>query len=607
MLWKRTSKDCDRANCMKSVRGYLTTVLLWLGLFTLGPVTPVLPCNAQPVAQGTPASAAVAGIVLKQPGNEPVKKALIELIAENQNEAGNYTALSASDGSFRIENIQAGRYHLFVERTGYQEVNQRRHPSDGRVLTLSTGQEIKDCILMLQAAAVVEGRVTDEDGDPLPEAQVAVLRQTFVAGGTHWEQAGAERTNDLGEYRIPSLVPGNYFVSVTPPPNYRALIETSGKSASAHSLDANKLAHMSYQATYYPGTHDRSQASAIHLHAGDDFPINFSLTPSPSLTIRGSVGNLPAGASAAIMLQSSDFNLVLNGAEMHKDGSFEIRDVSPGAYTIFATVEGAPVPMMARQPVQLTSSNVEGVRLAPQPGGSINGHLRLETSNAPIRNEASQMFLQLRSADGDDEAPIAFSLGGASTVTQVNSDGSFEWKNVPPGRYFMQIADASSAPDWFLKSVSAGGSDASAGGFPVAGGSTTLDLVAAANGAVINGVVTEPKESSNDSSAPPQPGETEFTQNEPAANVTVVAVPEPRLRSRLDLYRKAVTDQAGHFTLRGLAPGNYTLFAWESVEGEAYYNADFLSAYESQGKPMHLSESERTDLQLKVIFTLENP
>jgi hypothetical protein len=258
--------------------------------------------------------------------------------------------------------------------------------------------------------------------------------------------------------------------------------------------------------------------------------------------------------------------------------------------------------MMARQPLQLTSSNVEGIHLAPQAGGSINGHLRFETGYSTIRNDASQMFLQLRSAEGDDETPIAFGLSGASNVTQVNPDGSFEWKNVPAGRYFVQISDASSAPDWFLKSVSAAGSDASAGGFSVGGGSSTLDLVAAANGAVINGVVTEPKEFSNDPSAPAQPAETEFTQNEPAADVTVVAIPEPRFRSRLDLYRKSVSDQDGHFTLRGLAPGSYTLFAWESVEGEAYYNTEFLSAYEGQGTALHSSEGDRVSVQLKVIL-----
>ena len=68
-----------------------------------------------------------------------------------------------------------------------------------------------------------------------------------------------------------------------------------------------------YQVAYYPGTRDRGQAAPISLHPGDDFPVNFSLTPSPSLTIRGSVVNLPAGAVATIRLQSKDFGLTWNG------------------------------------------------------------------------------------------------------------------------------------------------------------------------------------------------------------------------------------------------------------------------------------------------------
>jgi len=191
------------------------------------------------------------------------------------------------------------------------------------------------------------------------EAQVAVLRQTFVSGRSRWEQAGAERTNDLGEYRIAGLAAGNYFVSVTPPPDFRSLIETTGNvpAAEIHSgPPSEKPVPAAYQTTYYPGTRDRGQAAPIQLHAGDSFPVNFSLTPSPSLSIRGSVVNLPPGSSAAIMLQSRDFNLVLNGAEVHKDGSFEIRDVSPGAYTILATLDNVAVPMMARQSLQIAES-----------------------------------------------------------------------------------------------------------------------------------------------------------------------------------------------------------------------------------------------------------
>jgi Carboxypeptidase regulatory-like domain len=532
-----------------------------------------------------PARALLGGIVTKDPGSEPLKKALIELIAESQSDGGNYTALTGVDGGFRIENIIPGRYRMFVERTGYQEIDRHHHRTEGRVLALTAGQEMKDLVIHLQAAAVIQGRVTDEDGDPLPEAQVAVLRQTFVAGRSHWEQVGAERTNDLGEYRIAGLAAGSYFVSVAPPPDFRSLIETN---AAPHSgaASSDTPAAAAYQTTYYPGTRDRGQAASIQLHAGDDFPANFSLTPSPSLTIRGSVVNLPPGSTAAIMLQSRDFSLVLNGAEMHKDGSFEIRDVAPGAYTILATVDNAPSPMMAHQTLQITSANLDGLQLAPQTGGSIHGRLRMEAASA-ARPDPSQMFLVLRSSDGDDDALGAFTMQeDFSTLARVNADGSFAWKNVPAGHYSVQISDASTMPDWFLKSVVASGRDAADSGFSVSGGTTTLDLVASANGAVAEGTATNQKD-------------------EPVPDAIVVAVPGERFRSHPDRFRKAVADQSGRFTLRGLPPGDYTLFAWESVDGEAYYNPEFLKTYEGQGKALSLSEGERKSVAIKAIPTLE--
>src|SRR5580704_13382718 len=542
--------------------------------------------SAQP---STHAQAMITGIVTKDPGSEPVKKALIELIAESQSDGGNYTALTGTDGNFRIENIAPGRYRLFVERTGYQEIDSRRRRSEGRVLTLAAGQELKDLVIRLQPAAVVEGRVTDEDGDPMAEAQVAVLRQTFVSGHAHWEQAGAERTNDLGEYRIAGLAAGSYFVSVTPPPDFRSWIETAPASAARNdATGSEKAAPAAYQTTYYPGTRDRAQASPIQLHAGDDFPANFSLTPGPSLIIRGSVVNLPQGATAAIMLQSKDFSLVLNGAEMHKDGSFEIRDVSPGAYTIFATVDNAATPMMARQALQVTSANVDGLQLAPQAGGSIRGRLRME-SNSAARPDPSQIFLLLRSADGEDDAIGGVTVGeGSPTLAHVNADGSFEWKNVSAGHYYVQLSDVSSMPDWFLKSVAAGGREVVDSGFSVSGGATTLDVLASSNGARAEGLAGNQKD-------------------EPVADAVVVAVPEARFRTHPDRYRKASTDQSGRFTLRGLPPGDYTVFAWESVDGDAYYDPEFLKSYEGQGKALRVSEGDRASVQLKTIPAVEDP
>lgn len=537
------------------------------------------------LAQKAPVQhASVEGIVTKDPDGQPVKKALIELIAENQSEGGNYTAVTGPDGGFRIENIVPGRYHLFAERTGLLDVDKQRGHSDGRILTLTSDQEVKDLHLRLQAAAVVRGRVTDEDGDPLPNAEVTVLRQTFDAGHKHWEQAGAERTNDLGEYRIANLAAGNVYISVSPPPDFKTLIENAGTTSwDSRANMGDKQAPTTYQTTYYPGTPDRSQAAPVPLQPGDEFPANFSLTPSPSLSIRGSVVNVPPRASATIMLQSRDFSLILNGAEMHKDGSFVIHNVSPGSYTILATIEGTPVPMMARQSLQVGSANVEGLRLAPQPGTTVQGRVRLESRNVVARFDPDRVFLGLLSAESEQDESILAGRDTFSNLAHVAPDGRFQWADVPAGNYYVQVmGDNNANQGWFVKSVAAGGREVNDTGIALNGGNISLDLVISANGGVTDGVVVN-------------------SRSEPVANAVVVAVPEARLRGRTDHYRKTVSDQRGRFSLRGIRAGEYTVFAWESVEGEAYHNEEFLKLFEGQGTALTISEGDRKNLQVEAI------
>lgn len=561
--------------------------LLLAGAAISAQTTPV--ANSSLPADTRPARAVLEGMVTKDPGGEPVKKALVELITENQSEGGNYTAVTGPEGTFRIEGILPGRYRLFAEHTGYIEVDKNRRTSIARVLTLTAGQELKDLLIRLQAVAVVEGRVTDEDGDPLPNAEVDVSHQTFASGRRRWEQAAGERTNDLGEYRVSGLAAGTYYISVTPPPDFKSLIETAGNAPAAdpHAGAApEKPAPASYMTTYYPGTKDRGQAAPVQLHAGDDFPANFSLTRSPSLTIRGTIANLPPGTAAAVMLQSRESSVTVNGAEMHKDGSFELRDVAPGSYTVVAITTVSSVPMMARQTLQVTQ-NVDGLRLTPQTGAWLHGRIRLE-SQSPGKLDPTQVFLSLLSSDGDDDMSGGEVFGGFQSLVHVNSDGSFEWKSVPPGHYYVQLAaEGGASQDWFLKSVMVGNREVNDTGFSVNGGAAVLDLVASANGAVVDGVVTSAAAANQ--------------KDEPTPNATVVLVPESRFRARTDRYHSVVSDQSGRFTLHGIPPGEYTVLAWESVDGEAYYNAEFLKNSEGQGKVLRVGEGDHVSFKLTAI------
>jgi hypothetical protein len=205
-----------------------------------------------------------------------------------------------------------------------------------------------------------------------------------------------------------------------------------------------------------------------------------------------------------------------------------------------------------------------------------------------VRNfDPTRMYLSLQAAAAEDEASGLVVGDRYTNLAHLSADGSFEWKDVPAGNYYVQLMGESGAnEDWFVKSVLAGGREVNDTGLIVSGGAVLIDLLVSANGGVADGVVVDQKGS-------------------PVENAIVVAVPEARFRGRTDRYLKTVSDQSGRFSLHGIRPGDYTVFAWETVDGEAYFNPDFLKSYEGLGNAMKVSEGMRTALQLKVIPGVE--
>ena len=45
------------------------------------------------------------------------------------------------------------------------------------------------------------------------------------------------------------------------------------------------------------------------------------------------------------------------------------------------------------------------------------------------------------------------------------------------------------------------------------------------------------------------------------------------------LFKTAATDQDGHFTMRGLPPGPYKIFAWEELDPFAYFDPERYLSY----------------------------
>jgi protocatechuate 3,4-dioxygenase beta subunit len=526
-----------------------------------------------------PAKATLQGRVVKEPSGEPLKKAIIEVIAENQELGGNYNATSDQEGHFTIADIQPGRYRIFVERTGFQEVDEKNRRLEGLVISLDAGQDLKDQTLHMLAAAALTGRVLDEDGDPMSNVEVSVLRHK----SNTFEAVGSAHTNDLGEYRVGGLLPGKYIAVASPMPNFQSLVlpQKSGEQP-----DRSSPAPM-YGPTYYPGAADRAQATPIELRPGEDMPADFSLSRRQAVRLRGKVIGLRPDARADIALRSKDALPVFIGSEVGKDGKFEMLNIAPGSYILSAVAVTAEVPLSAQQKIEVGSADIDDLQLTLMPPATLRGRVRFD-DRFP-KSEKSETTVSLRPSGEDEDSLVGVTINDDTPAAfrgfaKLKADGSFEIKNVPSGVYEVNISgDTKVFNEAYVESLTAGTKDYVDTGLNVNGGTVTVDVAVSSQPGVIEGTVTTEK-------------------GELVNDAVVVAVPEARFRKQLSRYQRVSADQAGKFTIRGLRPGSYTLFAWEHLEDDEYRDADFVKPYEGRGVEVKVEKSGHQTVPLKVIY-----
>jgi carboxypeptidase family protein len=512
-----------------------------------------------------PSPATVEGSVINRLTGAPVKSAHVIYTRTDTASAPSFPLSTDTDaqGHFRLQ-LAPGSYRLWVERNGFaRQVYGALSPAgEGTGLALGPGQELQRLMFRMVPLGAVAGHVFDEDGEPLQNVGIQVLRFSYAGGHRQLLSVAGASSNDRGEYRVFGLPAAWYLLLASPPgaPMSRAY---EGGALVPEVQDA-------YSALYYPGVLDVDSASVIALPEGGDLAdVDFRLRRVRTATVRGRLispfGRFSAGQIQVVLAHnegdSASYSGRASAAIDSATGRFEVHGVAPGSYLLVASqLNGAHV-AGGRVAVELSAgSPPQELIAALTPAFEITGVVEVE--GAP-RGAIPGLIVRLAPAEGLALGPRPWSKAG--------SDGSIRLAGVTPGPWTL-IIDSLPEGLW-LKTASFGDNEIVAGELNVKEGAAgQLRITLAGNGAQILGTVT--------------------VQGQPCRATVVLAPAASELRMAHQMYRVTNTGERGTFSLKSLRPGSYKLFAFQEIEPFTWFDPELLKTVEALGNPVSVSEGE---------------
>jgi 5-hydroxyisourate hydrolase-like protein (transthyretin family) len=496
---------------------------------------------------------------------------------------------------------------------------------------------------MMPRTGSISGRVFDSDGEPMGHARVQAMEAFYESGQRRLYTLNAVQTNDLGEFSIFWLPPGEYYVSAVPedPQRQNVTFSVSPPGIGGHRSDAmppvisrknlpdGSFTEEVYAPVYFGGGPDPQRAQKITVAPGssNSVELSFAGARTGSFHVRGRAVNGTTGQpaeSAQIRLypQKWTATAVVPFARVDKNGNFDIAGVAPGSYALYAssstrdpnatnptTIQGlspdqlqqllsqgvnlgGTIPIGARIPVEMGNQNIDGLSVNMLPGGTLSGEFIFEGSLASTLTPQQKSSFRVNLSRQPD-IPGA-TLGGASTgaIAPNAADNSFRMPSIFPGDFRVMVSPLINAFSWtpqtladpltnmYVKAARYGNQDVLSGGLHLDTHSPDQRLqITLATGGGLQGVVLS-------------------TRNEPMSNVKVALIPNSGNPDREDLYRSAVTDASGRFKIQGIAGGDYRVFAWEDIADGAWEDADVLRAADARGKTVHINEGEQSSVEV---------
>ena len=560
------------------MRSFLT-LLLVLAAAAEAAQTPQTPPRDTSAA-GRKGTAVIRGQVVAADSGRPLQRAQVVAEGIGLGADGRRTGSTASDGTFVFKDLPAARYRVRVTRSGYLplEYGQRRPGEQGRPVQLEDGQTIEKIDFALPRMSGITGRVTDENGEPIEGVSVYAMRSLFYEGRRRLVPVSGSsvRTDDEGEYRIPRLAPGTYQVMASTKETW-TVVDKSGRETV-----------FGYMPTYYPGVPGPGEARRVQVGLGEYVRgIDVQLVPGRAATVSGialdSRGRPFARVGLSEEVRGVGFASFRGGpdAPVAADGSFTIRNVPPGEYTLQASRMGAEAdgaPEAALMTVFVDGTDLENLMLAGSSGGAVTGRIVSESGSLP---RPSGIFITIGETYRNQPPPLLLSLSNRSGPV-VQDDGSFRVSAVF-GRARIQVT----LPDgWMVRSIQHDGRDIT---------NATLELK---SGEQLSGVEIFVTDRITEIA-----GAVVDDRGAAVGDATVLLFPvdADRWYENSRSVRATRPDQQGRWQLKAMPPGEYYAIALEYMEADAWHDPEFLESLRRHATRVTVGEGSSPAVALRLV------
>jgi protocatechuate 3,4-dioxygenase beta subunit len=497
----------------------------------------------------------VEGTLIDATAGTPIPNSIVTLRAGSYR--SRYLAVTDSNGRFYFPDVEPGEgYQLTADLPGYTSPPATRQSRrDSSSISVAAEQAVRNLAFKVMPLGAISGRVVDEDGEPVPDAEIELSEYRFGPDGRrHLERAMASALADSrGDYRLSGIQPGAYLlrVHVQPiPPVLPAPPEHMHSS----------IPEEAFTPLYYPSARTPAEATPLEVRAGADIAgIDLRLARAITHHVRGRIvgsgirlirlDDTPCGSGGAFLSRSASLNA---------DGTFEASYVLPGAYCL------ATEPPSPGLTITMKDRDVTGVQVIGIEEPNLTGVLRVE-GQAGEFTSAPQIIL--RGTGYTFRAPVA-------------PNGNFGIKSMIPGVYSLQVVPLPKG--LYIKSMQLGDRDVSDGVISIASPEAALTVVLATDPGQINGTVLD-------------------SAGKPGDYCAVALTPKTPTPGRPELYPVANTAADGSFHFDAVPPGKYRILAFETAEFQLARSPQFLEEVAGSVEDVTVKPSQTTTVRLKSV------